>query len=185
MLDSNEKLSYLDFVQDKLKYIERYNTLIRNGQEFITPEILNHALASHNAVLNWLIREYESISLDYGDLQEDYKSKMDEWIIEAKKVLNENRVSSKFASATEVEAQARITHREDYIKFKRNLLIYERKVSFYKRIMDSWASNKDLLVNLSWNMRTEMKALNIENYANKDIKQEIKILKKTPIKHEQ
>ena len=173
--ESEEKVGYLDFVQAKLKHIERYNTLIRENRDTITPQILNHALASHNGILNWLIKEYEDITLDYNDLIEDLKADMDEWIIEARKTLNENQVKSKFASATEVESHARVKHREEYIKHKRKILVYERKVSFYRRIMESWAGNKTLLENMSWNMRTEMKALPIEDYANKDMATEKKI----------
>ena len=180
MLEESEKEEYLKYVQDKIKYVEQYMDIIKNYE--ITPQVINHALSNHGKIMNWLISEFEKISLDYEDLKEDYQVEFDKWVIEARKKLNDGRVASKFASNSEIEGCARVEHREEYLRWKRKLLIMEHKVSFYRRIRDNWQNQKDILTNLSWNTRTEMKNLNTEDYTNNVYqKKVIKKILKTPL----
>jgi len=164
MLEESDTKDYEDFVQKKIEYIERYMNIIKNKE--ITPQIINHALANHGNVLNWLDKEYDHMIMDYESLKEDYQADFDKWVIEARSTLNEKRVSSKFASNTEIEGQARVSHREEYIAWKRKLLVWEHKISFYKRLRNNWEAQRDILTNLAWNTRAELRALNTEDYTN-------------------
>jgi len=171
MLEPEDKEDYLDYVQKKIDYIQRYMDIIQNQE--ITPPVINHALAVHGSILMWLDREYEAMLFDFAAMKEDYQAEFDVWVIEARSTLNEKRVSSKFASNAEIEGQARVTHREEYIKWKRKLLVMEHKISFYKRLRNNWADQRDTLANLSWNSRAEMKALGTEDYVNNVYKKKI------------
>lgn len=175
MLEPEDKEEYLKYVEEKIKYIERYMAIIKNDE--ITPQVINHALANHGSIQDWLIKEFEHIQLDYTDLKEDYQAVFDEWVIEARNKLNEKRVSSKFASNSEIEGQARVDHREEYIKWKRKLMIMEQKMNFYRRIRDNWEAQRDILSNLSWNTRAELRSLNTEDYVNNVSKKRMKIPK--------
>jgi hypothetical protein len=179
MLEQSDIEDYESFVQKKLEYIERYMDIIKNKE--ITPQIINHALANHGNILNWLDKEYDHMLMDYESLKEDYQADFDTWIIESRALLNEKRVSSKYASNAEIEGQARVTHREDYTKWKRKLLIWEHKISFYKRIRNNWEAQRDILTNLSWNTRAELRSLTTEDYTNNVYKDKIQ---KKPISKE-
>lgn len=182
-LDENELLDYHTFVQKKLQYIERYIAVIKNDE--ITPEVINHALASYQAVGNWLISEYEDVCLEYECTKEEYQIDFDSWLLDASNEINEKRIKSNFASKTEIEAKARVDNREEYLKWQRKLKILERKVSLFRRIMDNWKSQKDMIVNLSQNSRAEMKALGIQDLANYEEDKEEDKPKKQKIKKEQ
>ena len=164
MLESSDKEDYSTFVKKKLDYIERYLNIIHNDE--ITPQVINHALANHGSIMNWLDKEYDDMMLDYESLKEDYQCDFDSWVIEARSTLNDKRVASKFASNSEIEGQARVTHREEYIKWKRQLLVMEHKIAFYKRLRNNWEAQRDILANLSWNTRSEMKNIHTEDYVN-------------------
>lgn len=177
MIDNEQILEYHEYVQQKLKYLERYTSLIHNGE--ITPEAINHAVASYSGLHSWMITEYEKVCLDYDILKEEYQSHFDEWFIESRNKLNETRLSSKYASATEIEANARVNHRDEYLRYQSKLKILERKVSMYRRLMDNWKNQAQMIIQLSQNSRAEMKALGIQDLANWDNpKEEKQIVKK-------
>lgn len=166
MISNEDKLDYHEYTQEKLAYIERYISLIKNRE--VTPDVINHALVSYEGVGNWLIKQYEDIALDYEDMKEEYQVDFDNWFLEASSKLNETRIKSKFASTTEIEATARVTHREEYLHWQGKLKIMERKVSMFRRLMDNWKNQKDMIVNLAQNSRGEMRALGIQDLANYD-----------------
>jgi len=161
-----ETLDFYEVIQKKLEYLERYATLIKAGN--ISPEAINHALASYQSIVSWIVSEYEKVSLEFDITKEEYQVDFDTWYLEASNRLNETRIKSKFASNTEIEATARVNHREEYLRWQSKLKIMERKVSLYRRIMDNWKNQKDVLVNLAQNSRAEMKSLGVQDLANWD-----------------
>lgn len=170
--------SILDFqteIEDKVKFIEQQTNLINNRQ--ITPEGLSYAIANYNSINNFLINQYEIVSLENEELKDEWKIVWSDWFIKSKNKLNETRISSKFASATEIEAQALLDNREEYLQWKKKLNVSERRVSFFHRLTDAWKLQAQMLINLSMNMRSELSALSIENRANKDLTKE-KIMRK-------
>ena len=166
MLEFEDIEEYHNFIREKIEYIERYTTLIANKQ--ISPEALNHALAVYTNVTTFLISEYENTMLDLEDKQEQYKVDWDTWYLEAKNTINEKRVSSKFASNTEIESTARVAHREEYLQWMRKIKVLERKVSFHRRLLDSWNNQHKLLIAMSNNMRSELASLFTQDLANRD-----------------
>jgi hypothetical protein len=165
MADS-DLIDYADFVNKKIQYIKRYSDLIQAGQ--ITPENLNHALASYSGINNWLVTEYEKESLKYDFTKCEFEAEWDVWFLASKDKLNSSRVSSKFASNNEIEAEARVSNRDEYLRWKKILIAQERSVSFYRRLLDNWKKQGDVLVTLSNNMRSEMKAIMVNDFANSD-----------------
>jgi hypothetical protein len=131
-------------MQKKIEYIEKYINIIKNDE--INPMMINHALASHTGIMSFLIREYEKKIFEYEQSQEEFKIDFDEWYLEARDKLMSKRNSSKFPANYEIEAEAR--------------------VSFYRRLMESWESQGYKLGTLSANARSEMKSLFVEDYAN-------------------
>lgn len=167
--------SFVHDIEKNISYVNKVSNLISNGQ--ITPELLNESLAKYIGVNTFLISIYEQTVLEDETLKDEWKLIWSEWFIKAKNNLNDSRVSSKFASATEIEAHALVDNREEYLSWKKKLNLSERKVSMYRRIVDSWKVQSQILVQISNNLRSELSALSIENRANKNITRE-KIIRK-------
>jgi hypothetical protein len=165
---SENQVKLAEFIQEKLDYIDNQCKLIKQGQ--VSIGAINDALSRYTGILGFLTNQYEGIMMEAEERKDEYQTDWDTWLIEASNQLNENRTKSKFASATEVEATARIKHREEYLKWKNKLNMLDRKVSFYRRLINNWMSQKDIIIELSRNSRGEMKALGIENLANYDEK---------------
>lgn len=175
-----ESMELYNEIQEKIQYIEKQISLIKDGE--ITPESLNNALANYYTINNFLITQYELISLEDESLKDEYKLLWSEWFMEIKNELIEKKLTSKFPSQTEIEAQALLKHKDDYKIWRQKLRDSERKVSFYRRLLEGWKTQANMLVNLSQNMRSELSALSIENSANKHINKEkvIRKIKKSP-----
>ena len=168
-------LDFLESTQDSLDKINEQSTLIKDGE--IPPSLLNNALANYQGLNSFLIRQYEISVLEDEELKDEYKMIYSKWFVDTRNKLNDSRVSSKFASATEIEANALVDNREEYLMFKRKLNLSERKVSMYRRLLDGFKIQAQMLVNISNNMRSELSALSVENRANKNITKE-KIIRK-------
>lgn len=158
-MSSQEQL--LDFVTEKLNYIERYINLIKNEQ--ITPELINHALATYTGVNTFLISQHLLMSNDYDELQEKYQMLWDTWYLEARDRINAGRVASKLAANPEIEAEARRQHKEEYLEWQQKLRLLNKKTSFYSSLVKAWEGQGRKLETLGYNLRAELKALPIEN----------------------
>lgn len=161
-----EEQTYFEYVQEKIKYIERYISLVKNGQ--ITPELINGALAHYSGISSWLVGEYEKIVYESQIRKEEFQVEFDSWLIEASEQINKDRVQSKYAGVKEIEASARVNHRDEYLKWKRELIILDRKESLYRRLLEQWKQHGNIILGLGNNARAEMKALNIDAIMNSD-----------------
>lgn len=156
---------YIEFVQEKIKEMKSTARLIREGQ--VIPARLNTCLAQYTEVNLMLVAEYQNQKTEHKRLEELFQLWWDKKFIASRNLLNEDRAKTKFASKAEIDSQTRIDNEKEYVEKKRELSESESRVRFMLRLIDSWKSQKDILVNLSQNMRTEMKALYVEDWANK------------------
>ncbi|MGD9679029.1 MAG: hypothetical protein AB7V16_11865 [Vulcanibacillus sp.] len=168
-------LEFLESTQETLSEIEKQSVLIKEGE--IPPSLLNGALANYQGLNAFLIRQYEISVLEDEQLKDEYKMIYSKWFVDTRNKLNDSRISSKFASATEIEANALIDNREEYLSWKRKLNLSERKVSMYRRLLDGFKIQAQMLINISNNMRSELSALSVENRANRNLNKE-KIIRK-------
>ncbi len=168
-------LEFLESTQDNLDRINEQSKLISDGE--IPPSLLNSALANYQGLNTFLIRQYEISVLEDEQLKDEYKMLYSKWFVDTRNKLNDSRVSSKYASATEIEANALLDNREEYLTWKRRLNLSERKVSMYRRLLDGFKVQSQMLIQISGNMRAELSALSVENRANKNITKE-KIIRK-------
>ena len=157
IIDEQTSLDFLDEMNLRLKEIENHSRLIKNGE--IHPSVLVYATANYYGNATWILRLYENECLKDEGLQQDYKIVWSEWIIESSKKLNESRIKSKYASQTEIEAQAIVDHKEEWKDWQRKLLVSKRTVSMYRRITEDWSSVLQVLIQLNANSRTEMRSL--------------------------
>lgn len=163
-----------DFLEDdneKIEYINSLGNLIKNDE--ISPESLNEALANYFPITRYLLTLYESVSLEDDMTKLDYKTWYADKFIESKAKLNADiTVKSKMASTTEIEQNLIVTNKTEYVEWQQKLIISEKRKSFYFRIMESWKSNSQQIIQLSQNMRTELYSLRTQDKANEDITKE-------------
>jgi len=150
----------LAFAQEKLRYIERYINLIKNNE--ITPELLNHAIATYSGVNTYLISQQTLMENDYEELKEEYDIVWGRWYLQARDKINVSRVPSKLAANPEIEAEILKDHLEEYKDWKARLRLYEKKVALYTRLVKAWEAQGRRLDTLGFNLRAEMKALPID-----------------------
>lgn len=159
-MNSNQE-ELLEFVTQKLEYIERYITLIKNGE--VTPELVNHAIATYTGVNTFLISQHLLMSNDYDELLAEYQMIWDSWYLTARDKINAGRVASKLAANPEIEAEARQAHAEEYQEWQKKLRLLNKKVSFYSSLVKAWEGQGRKIETLGYNLRAELKALPVEN----------------------
>ena len=74
---------------------------------------------------------------------------------------------TKWASGKEIEAYARHTNAKQFKEWEQKKNALEGKVALLRRLLDAWKGHINILTSLSNNMRSEMRALNIVEKANR------------------
>jgi hypothetical protein len=165
------------------KYVEYAQNLIEEYQEArnltdnrnITPDQINYNLAVYLKVSDILIDEYEKAQLEYNNQKEDFQIWWDEHYIKIRERLNPlDLTAQKWAGKEEIASYVRNENKDQYMEFKSELLLSERKVSKLKRICDSYKNFSYLLTTLSDNMKIQMNNLHLESRMNKPITRQIK-----------
>lgn len=170
-----------DFLEDdseKIEFIESIGQIIKDGN--ISPESLNEALGNFFSIQRYLITLYESVNLEFEMLKLEYDTWYAECFQQSKIKLNEGiTAKSKFASTTEIQNDVIVSNKHEYNEYQQRLILADRRRSFYFRIMESWKSNSQQIIQLAQNARTELFSLNVEKKANEDITKE-KLIRHVP-----
>lgn len=164
---------YIEFVTNEIEKYKGYTNLVRHSE--VPPYIINKALAEYTNTSLTLHSEYQRIKSEHIKLLDEYQKWWDKVFLDAKYKLNPLSLSSgKWSSVKEIEATARVDNEEEYGKWREKLRNFELKISFYKRLIDSWKNHKDILINLAQNTRIEMRNLGIQDQANKKTSRTLK-----------
>jgi len=154
--ESNDK-AFLAFVQEQIGKMKEYASL-GNGKS-ITFDELNNALCNYEQVYLTLISMYNVINIEFQRATEEF----DDWF--ADKFLQirarENPKDSsaqKWASQKELEWMVRKEFNFEYRAQKDTLLTLERKVHFFRRLLESWQAQQWILNTLSKNIQSEVGA---------------------------
>jgi len=151
---------YIEYVQQQLNNLKETERLIEEGH--VLPYRVNRALAEYNRIHAMLIIEYQRVKTINNRLKKRHKMWWDEKFIEARDKLNSDRTSSKYASKGEIESQARVDNKVEHLEWEDKLDIAEAKTRLLIRLLDAWSRNERILTQLSNNMRSEMRALYVE-----------------------
>lgn len=170
---------YINFVQKMIQKYQKSVQLISDDR--ITPPSINSALANYGNVLFILTSEYQRKKSEAYELQLDFESWWDEKFTQSRQQLNNPELpASKWASKQELESYVRATYKNEYKEWKTKLFSVESKVSFYRQMLENWKRIENILVNLSLNMRSELKALSVEDRANRKLDDESKAYTSVP-----
>ncbi len=155
---------------EKIEIIRSIGDLIENGE--IAPEKLNECLANYFSMSSYLTSFLEYQEKVCHNLKLDYKIWESEKMVETKLKMSVDLPKSVKLAQTEIEQQMIVDNRLEYIEWKHKIEDEERKEGFYRRLCDTMKQQSQMLINISQNMRSELKALATEKKANEDISEE-------------
>jgi hypothetical protein len=155
---------YIQFVSEEIKKFESIGDLIRLNE--VPVDKVFKAMANYFNVCLALNAEYQRAKVVKLDAEIEYEAKYSEWFQEAKAVLylaNEEKKAK--PALKEIEQQIITTHRLDYFVWKKRLANSEAKCEFFIRLRETLNKYDSILVGLAASMRSELRALNIEDRA--------------------
>jgi hypothetical protein len=153
--------NYLDFVQTNVQLLKDSANLIK--EDTILPYRINACIAQYVEVALMLNSEYQRKKWEHKELTREYAKWWDKKFLMARDKLNSERTSSKFASQKEIESQTRVDNESEYEEWQEKLDACVAQSDFLIRQIDIWKKQDQLLITLSNNMRTEMRALSIDD----------------------
>lgn len=179
---------YVDFVSGVVNKYQEIGDLI--NQDEISPAKLNRALSLYYNMSLALNAEYQRAKKEKLDLELEFQIWEDDHFEQAKhSVLSDYGDSKTKPSVTEYQTRLRSLFKEEWLSWKKAINDAEAKERFYLRLFTTLDKYDNILTTISYNMRSEMKALSIEDRSNKDpyyasnnkVRSEFPIPKRTPI----
>ncbi len=161
---------YISYVEEQIEKWEKHSRLINEENNTISPFLLNKVLGEYQGINLMLISELQRVKKEYFEIQSEFQIWWDEKYLKAKAVLNPlDGPASKWASTKEIESYVRVNEKNEFLIWNKKLFDKEARVSFMRRLMEQWRKFDSILVTISNNMRSEMKALSIFDRSNKTI----------------
>lgn len=171
----NEKLtekvdSYIVFVNDMIDKYKKIGELIDTDSQTVTPEKINSALSLYYNVSLALIAEYQRAKITYEAMSIDFQNWKDRNFEEAKATVLAGYEDKKIKpSVTEFETRARTLHEEEYAYRTMELQEAESRMRFLLRMLDTLNKYDSILTAISYNMRSELKALSLDDRMNASV----------------
>ena len=167
----NEKVnSYIEFVNDMIAKYKKIGELIDPESGTVTPERINSALSLYYNVNLALCAEYQRAKINYEAMSIDFQDWKDRNFEEAKAtVLAEYEDKKIKPSVTEFETRARTLHREEYTRRTMELSEADSRMRFLLRMLDTLNKFDSILTAISYNMRSELKALSLDDRMNASV----------------
>ena len=170
---------YVKFISEEIKKIESIGDLIRLNE--VPVDKVFKAMANYFNACIALNAEYQRSKIIKLDVEIEYEAKYAEWFQEAKSSLyfaNEEKKAK--PALKEIEQQIIASHKVDYFVWKRKLANAESKCEFFIRLRETLNKYDGILVGLAASMRSELRALNIEDRAEDTAKRMSGYVKETP-----
>ena len=168
----NKKVNnYIEFVNDMIDKYKKIGELIDTNTQTVTPERINSALSLYYNVSLALIAEYQRAKINYEAMSIDFQNWKDRNFEEAKAtVLAEYENNTKIKpSVTEFETRARTLHEAEYSLKSMELNEAESRMRFLLRMLDTLNKFDSILTAISYNMRSELKALSLDERMNASV----------------
>ena len=161
---------YVRYVESMVSEYRTIGDLVDNESETITPEKINTALSQYYNMSLAICAEYQRQKINYESLKLEFDIWQDTIFEEAKRqVIAEYSETKIKPSVKEFETRARMNHLEEYSERSMNLTEAESKMRFMLRMLDTINKYDSILTAISYNMRSEMKALSLDDRMNASI----------------
>ncbi len=174
---------YVSFVDSMIKEYQKIGDLINEDNE-VTPQRLNTALAMYYKISTAVIAEYQRQKIKYEALAIEYKEWEDKKFQESKQKVIDSYSDKKIKpSVTEFHVQMRTDNKEEYKKKNLELSEAESRMRFMLRLLDNLNRYDSILTTMSYNARSEMRALSLDDRMNSDPEKvsRNKVRSRTPI----
>jgi hypothetical protein len=181
MIEEYVSLEEVKVLQDYIKetYVKmKDSSNVTASDDTLTPQRINYCLAFYTEVSNQLLFDYrqELDKLNY------YKQQFNNWqkekFVLARDKLNADRTKSKFASQSEIEAEAFVDNKKEWKEWEQKIFFIEAKSSILHGLRENWKSHSFMLKEISDNMKVEMHNLSMERIMEKPTNKVIKPLSK-------
>jgi hypothetical protein len=155
---------YIKFVTDELAKFQNLGDLIRRDEVAI--DKVFKAMANYYNICLALNQEYQRSKIEKIDLEIEYEAQYADWFQEAKNSLYIQNDEKKAKPALkEIEQQIITSHKIDYFFVKRRLAKAEARCEFFVRLRETLNKYDGILTGLAQSMRSELRALGIEDRA--------------------
>lgn len=157
---------YISYVQKTVEKFSKIGDLIQNDE--ISPNRLNRALAQYYDISLALNAEYQRNKIEHATLETEYQIWYDEAFTVAKEMVRNEYSESRSIkpSVKEYEITLRRQFKEEWREWDLRIKASEAKVQFLLRLRETLNKYDNILTAISYNMRSEMRALSIEDRSN-------------------
>ena len=167
-MESNDRVQFIEdyvrFVSEELKKFQDIGNLVRRDE--IAIDKVFKAMANFYNVCLALNSEYQRAKIEKIDLEIEYEAVYADWFLESKQYLYLQNDEKKAKPALkEIEQQIIASHKIEYFNWKRKLASIEAKCDFFLRIRETLNKYDGILTSLAQAMRSELRALSIEDRA--------------------
>jgi hypothetical protein len=154
--------SYIEFVEKQIKEFQILGDLTR-GDEIPMDKVFYSMSQFYNMAL-MLNSMYQREKIHLKDLELSYEAWYADRFAEARAAVREQNASKSAKPALkEIEMHLQVTWRDEYRQWRRRLVEAECKVDFFLRMRETLNKFDNILVNLAQAMRSELRALYIED----------------------
>jgi hypothetical protein len=155
---------YVLFVQENIAKFKDIGQLIR--QDEVAMDRVFKAMANYYNICIALNQEYQRLKIEKVNIEIEYEAQYSDWFLDAKITLYSANEEKKTKPALkEIEQQIIASHRIDYFVWKKRLASAEAKCDFFIRLRETLNKYDGILIGLAASMRSELRALNIEDRA--------------------
>jgi len=155
---------YVKFVSENIAKFKSIGDLTRLGE--VPIDKVFKALANYYNVCLTLHAEYQRAKIAKMDAEIEFEAQYADWFQEAKTALYSANEEKKAKPALkEIEQRIIAAHKLDYFVWKRRLASAEAKCDFFIRLRETLNKYDGILTGLAASMRSELRALNIEDRA--------------------
>jgi hypothetical protein len=156
--------TYLDFVERNIKEFQILGDLTA-GDEIPIEKVFFSMSQYYNMAL-MLNSLYQREKIHLKDLELIYEAWYSDRFTEAKiAVRRQNESKSAKPALKEYEMYIKEAHREEYFTWQKRLTLAESKCDFFLRMRETLNKYDNILCNLATAMRSELRALSIEDRA--------------------
>jgi hypothetical protein len=156
--------TYLEFVERNIKEFQILGNLTA-GDEIPIEKVFFSMSQYYNMAL-MLNSLYQREKIHLKDLELTYEAWYSDRFTEAKlAVRRQNESKSVKPALKEYEMYIKEAHREEYFTWQKRLALAESKCDFFLRMKETLNKYDNILCNLASAMRSELRALSIEDRA--------------------
>jgi hypothetical protein len=162
---------FIQYVENTIAKYNQHSTLVNNNE--VSPYLVCLALADYMYVNNMLLAEYQRRKVELCQVQDEFDDWMDDKFYQTRQaMITANAAKTSKIAVKEIDNRVKVENKDDYKAYRNKVREADFKVSFIRRLLESWKKLDSILCTLSSNLRTEMKALSLQDRINKSDKSE-------------